>query len=101
MRRRLEAIGQRSISALVDISNYVMFDLGRPSHIYDRAKLTGPLVARRAKVGETVTALNGKAYSLSDTMTVIADDVGVHGLDRKSIQLNNRHYIATHMSLTL
>src|SRR3546814_5566480 len=80
MRRRREAIGQRSISALVDISNYVMFDLGRPSHIYDRAKLTGPLVARRAKVGETVTALNGKAYSLSDTMTVIADDVGVHDI---------------------
>src|SRR3546814_11443122 len=57
-----------------------MFDLGRPSHIYDRAKLTGPLVARRAKVGETVTALNGKAYSLSDTMTVIADDAGVHDI---------------------
>jgi phenylalanyl-tRNA synthetase beta chain len=80
MRRRLEAIGQRSISALVDISNYVMFDLGRPSHIYDRAKLTGPLVARRAKQGETVTALNGKDYSLTDTMTVIADDSGVHDI---------------------
>ncbi len=80
MRRRLEAIGQRSISALVDISNYVMFDLGRPSHIYDRAKLTGPLVARRAKAGETVTALNGKDYTLTDTMTVIADDRGVHDI---------------------
>lgn len=80
MRRRLEAIGQRSISALVDISNYVMFDLGRPSHIYDRAKLTGALVARRAKQGETVTALNGKDYTLTDTMTVIADDRGVHDI---------------------
>lgn len=80
MRRRLEAIGQRSISALVDISNYVMFDLGRPSHIYDRAKLTGALVARRAKQGETVTALNGKDYTLTDTMTVIADDSGVHDI---------------------
>ncbi|KTE26228.1 MULTISPECIES: phenylalanine--tRNA ligase subunit beta [unclassified Sphingopyxis] len=80
MRRRLEAIGQRSISALVDISNYVMFDLGRPSHIYDRAKLTGALVARRAKAGETVTALNGKDYTLTDTMTVIADDKGVHDI---------------------
>ncbi len=80
MRRRLEAVGQRSISALVDISNYVMFDLGRPSHIYDRAKLTGPLVARRAKAGETVTALNGKDYTLTDTMTVIADDIGVHDI---------------------
>lgn len=80
MRRRLEAIGQRSISALVDISNYVMFDLGRPSHIYDRAKLTGALVARRAKQGETVTALNGKDYTLTDTTTVIADDSGVHDI---------------------
>lgn len=80
MRRRLEAIGQRSISALVDISNYVMFDLGRPSHIYDRATLTGPLVARRAKAGESVVALNGKSYTLTDTMTVIADDAGVHDI---------------------
>lgn len=80
MRRRLDAIGQRSISALVDISNYVMFDLGRPSHIYDRSKLTGALVARRATDGETATALNGKEYSLSGTMTVIADDSGVHDI---------------------
>lgn len=80
MRRRLEAVGQRSISALVDISNYVMFDLGRPSHIYDRAKLAGALVARRAKEGETVTALNGKDYVLAETMTVIADDSGVHDI---------------------
>ncbi|HKX87951.1 MAG TPA: phenylalanine--tRNA ligase subunit beta, partial [Sphingopyxis sp.] len=80
MRRRLEAVGQRSISALVDISNYVMFDLGRPSHIYDRAKLTGALVARRAKAGKTVTALNGKDYVLADTMTVIADDREVHDI---------------------
>jgi phenylalanyl-tRNA synthetase beta chain len=80
MRRRLEAVGQRSISALVDISNYVMFDLGRPSHIYDRAKLNGALVARRAKAGETVTALNGKDYTLTDTMTVIADDREVHDI---------------------
>lgn len=80
MRRRLEAVGQRSISALVDISNYVMFDLGRPSHIYDRAKLAGALVARRARDGETVTALNGKDYTLTDTMTVIADDNEVHDI---------------------
>ena len=80
MRRRLEAVGQRSISALVDISNYVMFDLGRPNHIYDRAKLTGALVARRARDGETVTALNGKDYVLTDTMTVIADEREVHDI---------------------
>lgn len=80
MRRRLNAVGQRSISALVDITNYVMLDLGRPSHAYDRAKLNGAVVARKASQGETVTALNGKDYTLSASMTVIADDSGVHDI---------------------
>src|SRR3546814_18573006 len=57
MRRRLEAVGQRSISALVDLSNYVMFNLGRPSHIYDPAQLTGPPFAPRAKDGKPTTEL--------------------------------------------
>lgn len=80
MVRRLEAVGQRSISALVDITNYVMLDLGRPSHVYDSAKLTGTVVARRAVDGETVVALNEKEYQLSSDMTVIADDKGVHDI---------------------
>ena len=80
LRRRLQAIGQKPISALVDITNYVSVDLGRPLHVYDRAKLTGPLVARKAKDGETVLALNGKTYTLDATMTVIADDVAVHDI---------------------
>ncbi len=80
MRRRLTAIGQKPISALVDITNYVMVDLGRPLHVYDRAKLSGGLVARRAKAGETVLALNGKTYALEETMTVIADDTHVHDI---------------------
>jgi phenylalanyl-tRNA synthetase beta chain len=80
MQRRLRAIGQRPISALVDITNYLMIDLGRPLHVYDRAKLDGPLVARKARAGETVTALNGKSYSLDPSMTVIADDSGVHDI---------------------
>jgi phenylalanyl-tRNA synthetase beta chain len=80
MRSRLTAIGQRPISALVDITNYVMIDLGRPLHVYDRAKLTGGLVARRAKPGETALALNGKTYSLDETMTVIADDTHAHDI---------------------
>ena len=80
MRRRLLAIGQRPISTLVDITNYVMFDLGRPLHVYDRAKLSGGLVARKAKDGEQVLALNGKSYALSDTMTVIADEAHVHDI---------------------
>ncbi|WCM26405.1 phenylalanine--tRNA ligase subunit beta [Sphingomonas sp. QA11] len=80
MRRRLVAIGQKPISALVDITNYVSVDLGRPLHVYDRAKLSGGLVARRAKAGETVLALNGKTYALEETMTVIADDAHVHDI---------------------
>jgi phenylalanyl-tRNA synthetase beta chain len=80
MRRRLTAIGQKPISALVDITNYVMIDLGRPLHVYDRAKLSGPLVARAASDGEEVVALNGKTYRLSAGMTVIADDVAVHDI---------------------
>ena len=80
MARRLKAIGQRSISALVDITNYVMFDLGRPSHVYDMAKLSGPVIARRARQGETVTVLNGKSYTLTAEMTVIADANEVHDI---------------------
>ncbi|WP_267395683.1 MULTISPECIES: phenylalanine--tRNA ligase subunit beta [unclassified Sphingomonas] len=80
MRRRLLAIGQKPISALVDITNYVSIDLGRPLHVYDRAKLSGGLVARLATDGEQVLALNGKTYTLDPTMTVIADDAAVHDI---------------------
>lgn len=80
MRRQLNAIGQKPISVLVDITNFVSIDLGRPLHVYDRAKLSGPLVARLAKDGEEVLALNGKIYALDSTMTVIADDAMVHDI---------------------
>ncbi|WP_433909480.1 phenylalanine--tRNA ligase subunit beta [Sphingomonas yabuuchiae] len=80
MRQRLTAIGQKPISALVDITNYMTVDLGRPLHVYDKAKLSGGLVARHARDGETVEALNGKTYTLSAGMTVIADDAGVHDI---------------------
>ncbi|WP_164115331.1 phenylalanine--tRNA ligase subunit beta [Sphingorhabdus sp. Alg239-R122] len=80
MQRHLNAVGQKPISALVDITNYVMLDLGRPLHVYDMAKLNGPLVARKAKDGETLTALNDKEYTLDSTMTVIADDNGAHDI---------------------
>ena len=80
MQRRLKAIGQRPISALVDITNYVMIDHGRPLHVYDVAKLQGGLVARKAKAGETLTALNGRDYALDVDMTVIADDAHVHDI---------------------
>ena len=80
MQRCLNSAGQRPISALVDITNYVMLAFGRPAHVYDLAKLCGAVVARRAKVGEQVLALNEKSYTLDDTMTVIADDNGVHDI---------------------
>ncbi len=80
MQARLKSAGQRPISALVDITNYVMLDHGRPSHAYDLAKLTGAVVARRAKDGEQVMALNEKVYALSSEMTVIADNGGVHDI---------------------
>jgi len=80
MRRFLTAIGQKPISVLVDITNFVMIELGRPLHVYDRAKLSGALVARRAKAGESVLALNGKTYTLDESMTVIADDAHVHDI---------------------
>jgi phenylalanyl-tRNA synthetase beta chain len=80
MQRRLRAIGLRPISALVDITNYISFDSGRPLHVYDVAKLSGALVARRAVAGESIEALNGKTYTLDETMTVIADDRAVHDI---------------------
>ena len=80
MQDRLLSAGQRPISALVDITNYVMLAYGRPAHAYDLAKLTGAIFVRRAKDGETVLALNGKEYTLTSAMTVIADDKGVHDI---------------------
>ncbi len=81
MQRRLLAIGLRPISALVDITNYVTFDLGRPLHVFDAAKLEGgALTMRFAHAGETILALDGKEYTLDDGMTCIADGAGVHGI---------------------
>jgi phenylalanyl-tRNA synthetase beta chain len=80
MQRRLKSAGQRPISALVDITNYVMLDHGRPAHAYDIAKLTGGLTARPAREGEKVLALNEKQYVLQPFMTVIADERQVHDI---------------------
>ena len=80
MQRHLKSAGQKPISLLVDITNFVMLDLGRPLHVYDMAKLKGGLVARKAKAGEKLTALNDKDYVLDETMTVIADDTGAHDI---------------------
>ncbi|NRD89731.1 phenylalanine--tRNA ligase subunit beta [Sphingopyxis sp. BSNA05] len=80
MQARLKSAGQKPISALVDITNYVTLDQGRPLHVYDVAKLKGGLVARKAQDGEKLVALNDKEYLLDETMTVIADQAGAHGI---------------------
>src|SRR3954469_5654710 len=80
LQQRLKSVGQRPISALVDMTNYIMLGYGRPLHVYDLAKLSGAIVARRARDGEEMLALNGKSYRLDSEMTVIADDVMVHDI---------------------
>ena len=80
LQQRLKSAGQRPISALVDLTNYVMLDLGRPAHAYDLKELQGDVAARRARDGETVMALNEKEYRLDPTMTVIADEKQVHDI---------------------
>lgn len=76
---RLKAIGLRPISRLVDVTNYITHDLGRPLHVYDAAKLTGNLVARMANEGESFTALDDKEYTANGSETVIADGAGPQG----------------------
>ena len=77
---RLKAIGLRPISALVDIANYVAFDLGRPLHVFDSDKIDGDLTIRFARDGEKIAALGGETYTLDSEMTVIADENGVQGI---------------------
>jgi phenylalanyl-tRNA synthetase beta chain len=77
---RLKGIGLRPISALVDITNYFTFGLNRPLHVFDAAKVTGDLVIRSAREGETLLALDGKTYALVPGQMVIADDHGPESL---------------------
>jgi len=80
MQKRLRAIGLRPISALVDITNYITFDRGRPLHVFDFAKVAGDLEVRRARAGESVLALDGDTYALDDSIVVIADKNGVESI---------------------
>jgi len=77
---RLKAVGLRPISALVDVTNLVAHDRGRPLHVFDAAKLKGNMRARLARPGETMLALDGKTYTLDGEMTVIADDEAARGI---------------------
>jgi phenylalanyl-tRNA synthetase beta chain len=80
LRGRLEAIGLRPISTLVDITNFVTFDLNRPLHVFDADRVKGDLTVRFARSGETLLALNGQEYALDAEMTAIADKAGVQSL---------------------
>jgi phenylalanyl-tRNA synthetase beta chain len=76
----LKAVGLRPISALVDVTNFLSLDRGRPLHVFDAAKLKGNLRARFARDGETLAALDGKTYTLDSEMVVIADDEAARGI---------------------
>jgi phenylalanyl-tRNA synthetase beta chain len=80
LQRRLTAIGLRPINALVDITNLITYDRGRPLHVFDAAKVRGNLTVRRARAGETLTALDGKTYALDESMCIIADEAGPESL---------------------
>ncbi len=77
LQKRLTAIGLRPINALVDITNFITYDRGRPLHVFDAAKVHGHLTVRRAKAGESLLALDGKTYALDDSICVIADEKAV------------------------
>ena len=94
MKQRLERSGQRPISALVDISNYVMLELGRPTHVFDLDKIHGSLDVRWGKAGESLKLLNGNTVSVDDWIGVIADDrqieslAGIMGGDATAVSLD-------------
>ncbi len=94
MRQRLERSGQRPVSALVDISNYVMLELGRPSHVFDLAKIHGGLNVRWGKKGESLKLLNGNTVEVDEWVGVIADDkeieslAGIMGGDSTAVSLD-------------
>ena len=80
LKDKLISIGQKPISAIVDITNYVMIDINRPLHAYDADKIKKGIIVRNSKLGEEFTALDNKNYKLDDGMCVISDDKGVLGL---------------------
>ena len=81
LKKRLLAVDQRPISSLVDITNYIMIDIGRPLHAYDAEKIVGnTLTIKESKQGEKFFALNGNEYELDQGMLVISDDQGIDDL---------------------
>lgn len=97
MKQRLERSGQRPISALVDISNYVMLELGRPSHVFDLDKIHGGLEVRWGKTGESLKLLNGNTIAIDEWLGVISDDkeieslAGIMGGDSTAVSLETEN----------
>jgi phenylalanyl-tRNA synthetase beta chain len=97
MKQRLERSGQRPISALVDISNYVMLELGRPSHVFDLDKIHGGLDVRWGRKGESIKLLNGNTVEVDEWVGVIADDreleslAGIMGGDATAVSLDTQN----------
>ncbi len=99
LKNRLEAIGARSINALVDATNYAMFDTGQPLHAFDADKVVGGIVVRLAQEGESIDTLSGQNIKLKSHQLVIADDngplaiAGVKGGKRAEVDLNTKNII--------
>jgi phenylalanyl-tRNA synthetase beta chain len=97
MKQRLERSGQRPISALVDISNYVMLELGRPTHVFDLDKIHGSLEVRWGRKGESLKLLNGNTVEVDEWVGVIADEkeieslAGIMGGDATAVSLDTQH----------
>lgn len=97
MKTRLERAGQRSVSALVDISNYVMLELGRPTHVFDLDKIHGDITVRWAKEGESLLLLNGQTVALNPRVGVVSagDQVeslaGIMGGDATAVTLDTQN----------
>jgi len=94
---RIERAGMRSVSALVDISNYVMLELGRPSHVFDLDKIHGGLTVRWGKPGEQLKLLNGDTITVDEKVGVIADEqaieslAGIMGGDKTAVTLDTQN----------
>lgn len=105
LKNRLKSMGQKTINNLVDATNYVMFDMGQPMHVFDADKVVGGITVRNAELGETMTTLSGEELDLLETDLVIADDKGILALagvkggvraevtvDTKNIIIESAHF---------
>ena len=99
LKDKLVSIGEKPISAIVDITNYIMFDINRPLHAYDADKIQKSIIVRNSKSGEEFTALDNKNYKLDNSMCVISDNKGILGLGgiiggtRSGTELNTKNVL--------